>query len=126
MDIQELLLGDYRDKKLLQLYLTLSHSDLQGNYEDTYTIELLYSVMCLDLAANTKMGLKLEPNELTLLARNVVRCVDDGELSKYSIFNWSMALLTYMKENNLKPKQINKENTFKLIENVEKYLDKGE
>lgn len=126
MDLEEKLLGGFRDRKLMELYITLSHSDLKGNYEDTYTIELMFALMCIDLAANTKLGLELEPKDMSLLARNVVRCCDDGELSDYSFFNWSMALLTYMKENNLNANKINKMSTINLLNEVSEYLNKGE
>ena len=101
MDLEEKLFGGVRDKKLLQLYAALTKSDLKGNYEDTYVLEMMFALMCLDLTANAKYRYHFIPSEFTLLARNVVRMVDDGNLSDYSFMNWSDALLTYMKENNL-------------------------
>lgn len=121
-DIEEKLLGNWRDRKLMELYTTLSKSDLKGNYEDTYTIELLYSLMCLDLANNAKHRLDLKPSDYSLLARNVVRLVDDGELDDYSIFNWSNALLEYMVENNLATSKVNKISTDTLKKNVFQYV----
>lgn len=122
IDLEEKLLGNFRDKKLLQLYVTLSKSDLQGNYEDTYTIELLFALMCLDLANNSYHRLELIPSDYTLLARNVVRLVDNGELSDYSFINWSNALLSYMKDKNFNAKGINRISTDELKANVFKYV----
>lgn len=121
MDIGEKLLGGFRDKKLIQLYTALSKSDFKGNYEDTYTIELMFALMCLDLSANVKKGVEINPSDLCLLARNVVRLADDGELSDISFMNWSDALLTYMLNENLNPNQINKMNQNNLMKNVKKY-----
>lgn len=125
MDLEEKLFGGVRDRKLLQLYTALTKSDLKGNYEDTYVLEMMFALMCLDLTANVKYRYHFIPSEFTLLARNVVRMADDGNLSDYSFMNWSDALLTYMKGNNLLPKHINKMSTDRLKQEVEVYLTKG-
>lgn len=118
-----MLLEDYRDRRLLTLYQTLTKSDLRGYYEDTYMVELMFALLCLDLSANIKHHLELSPSEYTLLARELIRIVDDGELDRYSVYYWADALLTYMKVNNLKPKQIKKMSTFDLKENVFKCME---
>lgn len=126
MDLEKTFIGDIRDKKLLQLYTTLCQSDLKGNYEDTYTLELMYAIMCVDLI-KIDLDMKLKPNEMTLLARNVVRLVDvNSELSIYSMPNWTLALMTYMKNNNLDVKKINKMSYFDLNKEVEPLVTKGD
>lgn len=114
-----------RDKKVLQLYTVLSHSDFKGNYEDTYIIELVFALMCLDLIANSKDGLELNPKEFILLSKELVRIIDiDGELDIYSFANWAQAMIKYMKENNVKPNQIHKMNTYDLRKSVEVNLER--
>ena len=126
MDLEKTFIGDIRDRKLLQLYTTLCQSDLKGNYEDTYTLELMYALMCVDLC-HIDHGIELQPNEMTLLARNVVRLVDvNNELSIYSMINWTDALMKYMKRENLTVKKINKMSYFDLNEEVKPLLNKGE
>lgn len=118
-----MLLEDYRDRRLLTLYQTLTKSDLRGYYEDTYMVELMFALLCLDLSANAKRHLELKPSEYTLLARELIRIVDDGELDRYSVYYWADALLGYMTESKLKPKDIRKMSTYDLKENVFKCME---
>lgn len=125
MKLVDNIIENERDKKVMQLYTVLSRSDFKGNYEDTYTIELVYALMCLDLAVNSKSGLEFNPNEFILLSKELVRIVDiDGELDKYSFINWAQSMVEYMKKNNLKVKQIHKMNTYDLRNNVAAYLER--
>ena len=38
----------YRDKKLKQLYQTLTRSDFAGDFEDDYVLSVLYAMRCID------------------------------------------------------------------------------
>lgn len=116
-----------RDKKIIELYTLLSHSDFEGNYEDTYVIEVLFALMCVDLNSKRIEGLDLKRDDILTLAKELVRIVEiNEELSIYSFYNWSSALCKYMVDKGKSVTNVHKESTYDLRENVSEYLEKEE
>lgn len=122
------ILDNVRDNKLMQLYLALTKSDLQGNYEDTYLIELLFTVLVIDLIVNQGNPTDMKAKDIVNLAKEIVRIFEtpDGELSYYSVRNWTESVLEYMADKNKDYKDIHKMNTYDLREEVSAYLKKGD
>lgn len=111
--------------KTLQLYSILSHSDFKGNYEDGYTIERLFALLCLDLTVNKLTPGKYKANELLDLATEVIRIVEtsDNMISNYSIMNWCRALNRYMMLTGKKYKEIHSMSTYDLKHDVKQHLE---
>lgn len=123
MGLTDKLFENERDSKLVRLYTTLTRSDFKGNYEDTYIIECLFALMCLDVNSHIKSGLDFNPKEMMTLAKELVRiCEVDSELDIYSFWNWANALLDYMAENKVKVKEVHKMSTYDLRTGVFKYV----
>lgn len=123
MGLTDKLFENERDSKLVRLYTTLTRSDFKGNYEDTYIIECLFALMCLDVNSHIKSGLDFNPKEMMTLAKELVRiCEVDHELDIYSFWNWANALLDYMVENKVKVKEVHKMSTYDLRTGVFKYV----
>ena len=118
--------------KTLELYKLLSRSDFKGNYEDAYTIEQLFTLLCLDVIVNSKRDLderlkKMKEKHMLELAKEIIRMVetDDG-MSNFSVYNWTSAALKYMTENNKNYNDIHKMSTWDLKKEIGKYLEKEE
>lgn len=125
MGLTDKLFENERDSKLVRLYTTLTRSDFKGNYEDTYIIECLFALMCLDVNSHIKTGLDFNPKEMMTLAKELVRiCEVDSELDIYSFWNWANALLDFMKELNVSVKAVHKMSTIDLRRNVFEYVTK--
>ena len=114
--------------KTLELYKLLSRSDFKGNYEDAYTIEQLFTMLCLDVLINVKGGHNIKGGDLLDLAKEVIRLfeLDDGDVSNYSVMNWCKALWLYMADTNKKFKQIHSMSTYDLRNEVSNYLGSGD
>ena len=114
--------------KTLELYKLLSRSDFKGNYEDAYTIEQLFTMLCLDVLINVKGGHNIKGGDLLDLAKEVIRLfeLDDGDVSNYSVMNWCKALWLYMVDANKKYKDIHSMNTYDLRNEVSNYLESGD
>lgn len=117
-----------RDRKLLQLYIALTRSDLKGNYEDTYMIELLFTILVIDLIVNSGEETDMKAKDIVNLAKEIVRIyeTEDDKLSYFSIRNWTESLLDYMKAEKKKYKDIHRMNTYDLRKEVSAYLRKGD
>ena len=118
--------------KTLELYKLLSRSDFKGNYEDAYTIEQLFTLLCLDVIVNSKRDLderlkKMKEKHMLELAKEIIRMVetDDG-MSNFSVYNWTSAALKYMTENNKNYNDIHKMSTWDLKKEIGQYLEKEE
>lgn len=113
-----------RDNKLIELYKLLTGSDFKGSYEDTYIVELLYALMCVDLASDFH-NLKFMADVMYDLAIEIIRIfeTDDNKPSSFSIDNWTYALIQYMKNENVDYKAVHKMSTVELRDNVRKYLE---
>ena len=114
--------------KTLELYKLLSRSDFKGNYEDAYTIEQLFTMLCLDVLINVKGGHNIKGGDLLDLAKEVIRLfeLDDGDVSNYSVMNWCKALWLYMIDANKKYKDIHSMSTYDLRNKVSNYLEQGD
>ena len=120
-------LENKRDMKIVELYTLLSHSDFKGNYEDTYVIEVLFALLCLDLNSRRKTALDFNKKELLTLAKELVRIVEiDGELSVYSFYNWSAALCKYIEQDKKSVDFVHKADTYTLRREVSNYLRRNE
>ena len=120
-------LENKRDMKIVELYTLLSHSDFKGNYEDTYVIEVLFALLCLDLNSRRKTALDFNKKELLTLAKELVRIVEiDGELSVYSFYNWSAALCKYIEQDKKSVDSVHKADTYTLRREVSNYLRRNE
>ena len=127
MGLKDKLLETERDSKLIKLYTALTRSDFKGNYEDTYVVECLFALVCLDIHLHEKNSMDYDAKTMMLLAKELVRiCEVDGGLDIYSFYNWSNALCEYMKASGCSPNQIHKMNTFDLRKYVSVYLEREE
>lgn len=120
---------DYKqEQSVMSLYGLLTHSDFKGNYEDTYVIELLFALLTIDLIVNAEMPGTFNSKEMYELAKESIRVfeTEDNCFSYYSVRNWVEAILEYMKENNLKVKDVRKKSTIVLRQDVSKYLKQGD
>ena len=117
-----------RDAKLLQLYQALTKSDMKGNYEDTYIIEMLFTVLVIDMIENDGKKTEMKPKNMVNLAKEIVRIyeTDHSELSYYSVRNWTESMLDYMKDKNKKYSDIHKMSTYNLRKEVRAYLRQGD
>lgn len=117
-----------RDAKLLQLYQALTKSDMKGNYEDTYIIEMLFTVLVIDMIENDGKKTEMKPKNMVNLAKEIVRIyeTDHSELSYYSVRNWTESMLDYMKDKNKKYSDIHKMSTYNLRKEVSAYLRQGD
>ncbi|MBQ6492245.1 MAG: hypothetical protein IJI92_00035 [Erysipelotrichaceae bacterium] len=118
-------------EKTIELYKMLTHSDFNGNYEDGYTIEQLFTMLCLDLALNSGFGPDqkpgpMKPKEMFDLAKEIIRIVETENigLSNYSIMNWTRATLSYMSNNDKKYNDIHRMSTVDLKKEIGEYLQK--
>lgn len=116
------------DEKILELYQILTKSDFKGYYEDTFVVEMLFTVLTLDLIINSKTPTTLKPKEIYNLAKEILRIYeqDDSTFSYLSVRNWIEATLIYMDDNKYTYDDIFKRNTYELREDVRKYLKKGD
>ena len=114
--------------KTIELYRLLSRSDFKGNYEDAYTIEQLFTMLCLDVVLNVHGGENVKGKDLLDLAKEIIRLfeIDENGVSNFSIMNWCKATLSYMNETGKKYKDIHSMNTYQLRTEVEEYLTKGD
>ena len=111
--------------KTLDLYKLLSRSDFNGSYEDAYTIEQLFTLLCVDLICNSKdYSTKLKSKEMLELAKDIIRVfeIDDG-VSNFSVYNWTRAAFEYMKVDNKSYKDIHKMSTIDLRKMLSEYLE---
>ncbi len=118
--------------KTLELYILLTRSDLKGNYEDAYTIEQLFTLLCLDVIINSKRELderlkKMKEKKLLELAKEIIRMVEtENGMSNYSVYNWTNATLEYMNRNSRKYEDIHKMSTWDLKKEIGEYLNRDE
>ena len=119
-----MLLENYRDSKLKELYRRLTRSDLKGGMEDEYIVTLLYAMRCLD---SSMKDYDLIPEKYFVnYAKELIRiyetCESEGT-NNISIMAYARAMLRYMKEKQLKYKDIHKMSTYDLINSVSEYLE---
>ncbi len=116
----------------MELYKLLTRSDLKGNYEDAYTIEQLFTLLCLDVIINSKRELderlkKMKEKKLLELAKEIIRMVEtENGMSNYSVYNWTNATLEYMNRNSRKYEDIHKMSTWDLKKEIGEYLNRDE
>ena len=117
-----------RDEETLDLYRILTESDFKGNYEDTFTVEMMYCILIIDLIVNAENPTELKPMDMYNLAKEVLRIfeTEQKECSYYSVRNWTEALLDYMEENKLTYDDIHRADTYSLRKNVSEYLKQGD
>lgn len=117
-----------KENKIIVLYHTLTGSNFKGEYEDTYTIELLFTLLNIDLIANSEEPSELGSDEMLLFAKEIIRIyeTDDNEFSYYSIRNWVEAMFEYMKVEKKVYADIFKTNTYDLRNEISKYLKQGD
>lgn len=116
------------DRKLIELYATMTGSDFEGNTTDTYLIELMYAMMSTDLVNGDEKVIGNDPMQLLQLSKEVVRIfeTDDRTASVWSMANWAKALCLYMKVNSLTYRPIHRMSTVILRKEVSQYLSKEE
>ena len=115
--------------KTLDLYRLLTRSDFEGNYEDAYTIEQLFTLLCLDVIVHSKSGLdpklkNMKPKQMLDLAKEIIRMAEreDGGMSNYSVYNWANAALEYMNETGSRYSDIHRMSTYDLKKEIGQYL----
>ncbi len=116
----------YRDKKLKQLYQTLTRSDFAGDFEDDYVLSVLYAMRCID--CHQSPSFKIPERHYVDLAKEIIRIYDTSEeadLDDLSIYAFTRALMTYMKEKDLAYRDIHKMSTIRLLKEVAVYLNRG-
>ena len=123
-----IILDNIRDSKLMQLYAALTKSDLKGHYEDTYMVEILFTVLTLDLIINSDETMQMDERDIMRMAKEIVRIYerDDKELSYFSVRNWTEALFAYMDETKKDYDAIHRMNTYDLRKEVSGYLRKSD
>lgn len=116
------------DEKFIRLYQTMTQSNYKGDLVDCYLIEWLHATMTLDLVNGSEEFFEFKPKVLKDVSKEVLRIFEtEGHTSSmFSVANWCMALIKYMRENNLTYKDIHRKNTYELREDVRKYLNLGE
>ena len=115
----------YRDKKLKQLYQTLTRSDFAGDFEDDYVLSVLYAMRCID--CHQSPSFKIPERHYVDLAKEIIRVYDTSEeadLDDLSIYAFTRALMAYMKENDLRYKDIHKMSTLRLLNELSVYFNK--
>ena len=116
----------YRDKKLKQLYQTLTRSDFAGDFEDDYVLSVLYAMRCID--CHQSPSFKIPERHYVELAKEIIRIYDTSEeadLDDLSIYAFTRALMAYMKEKDLDYRDIHKMSTIRLLKEVAVYLNRG-
>ena len=116
----------YRDKKLKQLYQTLTRSDFAGDFEDDYVLSVLYAMRCID--CHQSPSFKIPERHSVDLAKEIIRIYDTSEeadLDDLSIYAFTRALMAYMKEKDLDYRDIHKMSTIRLLKEVAVYLNRG-
>ena len=123
-----IILDNIRDSKLMQLYAALTKSDLKGHYEDTYMVEILFTVLTLDLIVNSDETMQMDERDIMRMAKEIIRIYerDDKELSYFSVRNWTEALFAYMDETKKDYDAIHRMNTYDLRKEVSRYLKKSD
>lgn len=123
-----IILDNIRDTKLMQLYQALTKSDLKGRYEDTFMVELLFTILTIDLIVNSDKPTDMDAKDIIRLGKEIVRIyeTEDSELSYFSVRNWAEALLAYMEASGKDYNAIHKMNTYELRNEVREYLKKSD
>lgn len=123
-----IILDNIRDTKLMQLYQALTKSDLKGRYEDTFMVELLFTILTIDLIVNSDKPTDMDAKDIIRLGKEIVRIyeTENSELSYFSVRNWAEALLAYMEESGKNYNAIHKMNTYELRNEVREYLKKSD
>ena len=107
-----MIVENIRDKKLLELYTTLTRSDLKGNINDTFVIRMLYTLLYVDAL------FKDESKENKIgLAKEVIRAYDEklyDDSDYISIETICLGLQAYMDAEHKTYSDINKLNTREL------------
>lgn len=114
----------YKENKIFNLYKLLTNSDFKGNYDDTYSVELLFTLLNIDLIVNGNDEIEMNKEEMIDLGKEIIRIYesDDNQFSYYSIRNWTEAILEYMYKENKDYSYILKRNTYDLRNEVSRYL----
>ena len=123
------MLEEFRtDRKLIELYKVMTHSDFEGNTTDTYVIEVLYALMNTDLVNGDEKVIGKDPVRLLHFAKEVVRLFETEQrtASSYSMANWAQALCRFMKDRGLSYEQIHRMSTVVLRKDVREYLNTEE
>ena len=117
-----MILENVRDKKLMQLYETLTRSDFEGSIQDEYVICLLYTIRCLDSLQKTDRFIKKK--DMMNIAKEIFRIYETSEkdYEDISIMAYTKGLFNYMKSEGLEYKDIHSMNTYDLLNNVKEYL----
>ena len=119
-----MLLENIRDRKLKQLYQMLTNSDFKGNFEEDYTLCLLYAMRCIDVCQN--QGFLIEEKHYVDIAKEIIRIYDTSDQYNYeniSIMSWTKALLDYMKKYSRSYRDIHRMNCFDLLNAVMEFID---
>lgn len=72
-----------RDKKIVDLYLILTHSNLRGTIEDDVAVSLMYALLCIDRLNQGKRP--ISPIDYVQFAEDVIRVDAEQNDSAYSI-----------------------------------------
>ena len=92
-----MLLENYRDRKLKELYQALTRSDFNGNVEDEYVVSLLYVMMCIDPLQDHET---IRERNYVDIAKEIIRVYDESsrQYEEVSLMIWTSSLMRYMKE----------------------------
>ncbi len=115
-----MILENYRDIKLKQLYQALTRSDFNGNIEDDYMLSVMYAMRCID--CNQGKGIKIPEKHYVPLAKEIIRVYDTSEkdLEDLSIMSFTRLLLDYMKMSGRKYPDIHRMSTVDLMNEMKK------
>ena len=112
-----MLMENYRDRKLLELYQILTGSDLKEEIKDEFVICTLYAMRCIDTGRKTY---DVDRNHFIGIAKEALRIYENEILKDetYSLEGCIERLLRCMKEKDLNYRQIHRMSTFELCEMV--------
>lgn len=118
-------LENRRDKEIMKIYQMLTGSDLEGNYNDGWTVSLLYALRCVDFVfAGSNL---VNKKEYVVLAKELIRITqtedNEGKNLYLSMPVWTMGLLEYMKNTGKRIKEIHSMNSYELMKDVSKEIE---
>ena len=118
-----MILENYRDRKLKELYQVITRSDFMGNLEDDYMLSVMYAMRCIDRIQENDPFIK--ENDYVNVAKEIIRIYDSVQGNDYedlSIEVWTRALMTYMRKEDKKYRDIHRSSSFDLMKDVIPYI----
>lgn len=101
-----------RDSKLIQLYVALTGSNLDGDVREEEVVKLLYAMLCIEKGRGYNIDYSkvfANKKDLVLIAKELVRIYDtpiNCEVDTYPMITLASMLLNYMQRNEYSYKDI--------------------